>query len=72
LPSGFFGRTTFHHPTLMPSNSQRHRDQRSSLQAKAPASGSQDASAISMMIESMVHMVQGARSGSATSFDERI
>jgi hypothetical protein len=55
---GFFGRTTFH--------------QRSSLQAKAPASGSQDASAISMMIESMVHMVQGARSGSATSFDERI
>ena len=56
----------------MPSNSQRHRDQRSSLQAKAPGAGSQAASAMSMMVESMVHMVQSARGGSASSFDERI
>ena len=56
----------------MPSNSQRHRDQRSSLQAKAHGSGSQAASAMSMMVESMVHMVQSARGGSASSFDERI
>jgi hypothetical protein len=72
-PSGFFsGPPAFHDPTLMPSNSQRHRDHRSSFQAKAPGSGSKDASAMSMMVESMVHMVQSARDASVSSFDDRI
>jgi len=56
----------------MPSNFQRQRDQRSSLQAKAPGFASQAVSAMSMMVESMVHMVQNARDGSASSFDKRI
>jgi hypothetical protein len=73
LPSGlFYGPPAFHGPTLMPSNSQRHRDQRSSVEAKASGSGSQAASAMSMMVESMVHMVQSARDGSPSSFNERI
>jgi hypothetical protein len=56
----------------MNANSSRQRDRRSSFQDKVSDSASQAESAFSMMVESVVHMVQNARNGSASSFDERI
>lgn len=73
LPSGlFFGLQALYTLTLMNANSSRQRDRRSSFQDKVSDSASQAESAISMMVESLVHMVQNARNGSASSFDERI
>ena len=73
LPSGLFCNIqALYTSTLMNANSSRQRDRRSNFQDKVSDSASQAESATSMMVETLVHMVQNARNGSASSVDERI